>query len=208
MWVTQKSNLGNDVTKLDSIIHHFFKTKAAKNLIKPFISTVNLKVTYTIPQNKNQETTMATFSTVTASGLLGPVLALNGWTFIIEGLMYATRIPTFQRLQIGFDPNIPSEQVNAKIPPSVRWKADNYNHLTEQPTQFYAVALSLAIIHGTLGTAEKTDVMLAWSYVGVRILHSFVQCTSNNVMRRFSVFLFSSGILATMTARAAALLWK
>lgn len=151
---------------------------------------------------------MTTFSTVTASGLLGPVIALNGWTFIIEGWMYATRIPAFQKHNVGFDPKVPIEQVNNEIPPSVRWKADNYNHLAEQPTQFYAVALALALIHGTRGSAEKTDVMLAWSYVGVRVLHSLVQCTTNNVMRRFSVFLISSGILATMTARTAAMLWK
>jgi hypothetical protein len=38
------------------------------------------------------------------------------------------------------------QEFNAKIPAPVRWKADNYNHLLEQPTQFYAIALTLALL--------------------------------------------------------------
>lgn len=149
---------------------------------------------------------MATLSTVTASGLLGPVIALNGWTFVMEVWMYATRIPAFRRLKIR-DNKSTIEQINTRIPPSVRWKADNYNHLTEQPTQFYAVALALAIIHGTRGTAEGTDVTLAWWYVGMRVAHSLVHSTTNHIMTRFSIFLFSSGVLGAMTVRAAGMLW-
>jgi hypothetical protein len=149
---------------------------------------------------------MATLSTITSSGLLGPVIALNGWTFVMEVWMYATRIPAFRRLG-ALDNKATIEQINTKIPASVRWKADNYNHLSEQPTQFYAVALALAIIHGTRGTAEGLDVKLAWGYVGLRVLHSFIHVTTNKVMRRFTVFLVSSGVLATMTVRAARMLF-
>ncbi|KAK2761332.1 hypothetical protein FQN54_001854 [Arachnomyces sp. PD_36] len=151
---------------------------------------------------------MATLSTITASGLLGPVVALNGWTFVVELWMYATRIPAFNKYKVSLDGTQTLEQMNAKIPPSVRWKADNYNHLTEQPTQFYAVALALAIIHGTRGTSDALDTKLAWAYVGARVVHSLIQCTTNVVMRRFGVFALSSGILAGMTARAASLLWS
>ncbi|KAK2750616.1 hypothetical protein FQN57_002687 [Myotisia sp. PD_48] len=140
------------------------------------------------------------------SGLLGPVIALNGWTFAMEAWMYATRIPAIKKYKIAMTPNNASEEMNTKIPPSVRWKADNYNHLFEQPTQFYAVALALAVLHGKTG-APSLDSKLAWAYVGLRVAHSLVQSTTNNIMRRFGLFLMSSGVLAVMTARAARLVF-
>lgn len=48
--------------------------------------------------------------------------------------------------------------MNSHIPPSVRWKADNYNHLLEQPTNFYAVVLALQY----LGVQDPLTVGLAW----------------------------------------------
>jgi MAPEG family len=47
----------------------------------------------------------------------------------------------------------------------VRWKADNYNNLMEQPTLFYAVTLALAL----LGAGEGLNTGLAWLYVGLRV---------------------------------------
>src|SRR3546814_15700819 len=44
------------------------------------------------------------------------------------------------------------------LPAEVQWKAHNYNHLMEQPTVFYAVALALAI--GGLGGGLNTQI--AW----------------------------------------------
>lgn len=113
----------------------------------------------------------------------------------------------------GIDPTKTSaftkEEFNAKIPPHARWPADNYNHLMEQPTQFYAISLVLAFLasHGQAGEAgasvTKTDVHLAWAYVGIRVVHSLVHCLGNNIMRRFSIFLVSSAVLVAMTIRAA-----
>ena len=34
--------------------------------------------------------------------------------------------------------------------------------------------------------------MLAWAYVGIRVLHSLVQATSNKVMLRFPLFVLSA----------------
>jgi len=145
-------------------------------------------------------------SPLKTSGLLAPVIALNGWTFAMEIWMFSTRIPVLQRLQATSDNASTIEQLNAKIPAPVRWKADNYNNLMQQPTQFYAVALALAIARA--GRNEATEVRLAWAYVALRILHSLVQCTTNNVSRRFALFATSSAVLAAMTGRAAQLLWK
>ncbi|KKK22185.1 hypothetical protein P175DRAFT_0501094 [Aspergillus ochraceoroseus IBT 24754] len=137
--------------------------------------------------------------------LLRPVIALNGWTFVVEGWMYATRIPVFRKLKVASDNTVTKSDLDQKTPATVRWKADNFNNLLEQPTQFYAVALILAFARR--GEDNRIDNTLAWTYVGVRVLHSLVHCTSNKVRRRFSLFVISSGILAAMTVRAACLVF-
>ena len=66
------------------------------------------------------------------------------------------------------------------IPPKAQWPADNYNHLMEQPTLFYAIALVLAM----LGAGGGVNLMIAWAYVAFRIVHSIVQATFNRVIIR------------------------
>lgn len=115
--------------------------------------------------------------------------------------LYATRIPAISRNRIVYDPRRPAEEFHARLPPEVRWKADNYNNLMEQPTLFYAVALTLAL----LGAGSALDAGLAWAYVGLRIAHSLVQATVNVVMVRFSLFMAATIVLLAMTLRAASI---
>ena len=138
---------------------------------------------------------------ITASGLLGPVIALNAWSFAMEIWMYATMIPVLSKAKITNTAT--KSQVDAVMPAQVRWKRDNYNHLMEQPTQFYAVALTLALLRG--GQKEGNEVLLAWLYTGTRIVHSLVHTTSNVLMVRFTLFVTSSILLGLMTAKAAVL---
>jgi len=125
--------------------------------------------------------------------LLKPVFALVGWTFAMEGWMYATRLPAMTQYKIKTDPTFSKEKLNNQIPPHVRWKADNYDHLHEAPTRFYAVALGLALYASTSPAALTTGFMateakLAWAYVTLRVAHSLVQATSNTIMVRFALF--------------------
>jgi hypothetical protein len=144
-----------------------------------------------------------TLPTTISTSLLAPVIALNVWTFTMESWMYATRIPAVTKYKVKLDPSNTLESFNSQLPAHVRWKADNYNHLLEQPTQFYAVALTLALLGaGKGGIRESWDVRLAWAYVGLRVAHSFVQAVSNPVMTRFKVFVTSSFVLLGLTARA------
>ncbi|EAA59450.1 hypothetical protein AN3979.2 [Aspergillus nidulans FGSC A4] len=99
-------------------------------------------------------------SSIIIPSLLRPILALNGWTLIMEIWMYATRVPAISRMRTPIDSTTTREEMNRNIPASVRWKADNFNNLLEQPTQFYAVTLALAIAHR--GVDDPTDLKLAW----------------------------------------------
>ncbi|KAL3483995.1 membrane-associated, eicosanoid/glutathione metabolism protein [Aspergillus germanicus] len=148
-------------------------------------------------------------STTQIPALLQPIIALNGWTFAMELWMYATRIPVFSRLNIAADNTKIRADIDRQTPAPVRWKADNYNNLFEQPTQFYAIALVLAIARRAAGEAgdNSLDVKLAWGYVALRIVHSLTHATTNNIMRRFALYVASSGVVAALGVRAAMLVF-
>jgi hypothetical protein len=131
------------------------------------------------------------------NAILAPLVALVLWSFVMWVWLYATRLPAMFRARIKYDPNRPSGEFSAQLPPSVRWKADNYNHLMEQPTLFYAVVLALAV----LGAGTGFNVTLAWLYVGLRIVHSFIQALVNIVEWRFFVFSAASIVLLILAIR-------
>src|SRR6185503_16725533 len=132
------------------------------------------------------------------SPILAPLMALILWSFVMLAWLYATRIPAIRKAKIPMDPRRSKQELMAQIPAQVRWKADNYNHLMEQPTLFYAVALALAFV-GEGGGANAT---LAWLYVALRVAHSFVQATVNVILLRFAIFMASSIVLLVLAIRA------
>ncbi len=128
--------------------------------------------------------------------MLLPILTLIAWTMIMWTWMYATRIPAMQKAKI--DPQAAAKPGSLDVlPPNVRQIADNYNHLHEQPTLFYALALTAHV--GNL--ADGVAIWLAWGYVGLRVLHSLVQATVNLVTLRFGVFALASLVLITLCAK-------
>lgn len=129
--------------------------------------------------------------------LLTPILLLVSWTLVMWLWMYATRLPAMSK--VGVDPQDAQHpgSLNA-LPSEVRRIADNYNHLHEQPTIFYALAVYCHLV----GMTDPTTVMLAWGYVGARVLHSLVQATINKVVLRFSLFAIGSILLIVMAVRA------
>ena len=135
--------------------------------------------------------------------MLAPVIALVLWTFVVWGWMYATRIPAIVKSKMVLDPQAPRGEQMSQLPANVRWKADNYNHLMEQPTLFYAVGLALAVA----GDATSLSLGLAWAYVGLRVVHSLVQALVNIIQVRFALFGISSLVLLALTVRAALLVF-
>lgn len=132
--------------------------------------------------------------------ILKPVVALLAWTMVMWVWMYATRIPAMLKAGIDAKGMVGSTgaSLRAQLPDTVSWKADNYNHLHEAPTLFYAVALVLAIT----GTGDGMNTTIAWAYVAFRVLHSIVQSTWNKVAVRFTLFAFSSLALMALILHA------
>jgi hypothetical protein len=139
-----------------------------------------------------------------STAILAPVTALLILSCIMWAWMYLTRIPAVRRAGMKLDPDIPKGVQMAELPARVRWKADNYNHLLEQPTLFYAVAFTLAL----LGAGEGLNLTLAWAYVVLRVAHSLHQALWNKIEIRFVLFLLSSLVLVALVARAAMLVWS
>jgi hypothetical protein len=128
------------------------------------------------------------------ANILSPALALICWTLLVWAWMYALRIPAMTKA--GIDPDEAKHPGSLSgLPTSVRAVADNYNHLHEQPTVFYALVFYTQLA----GNAGALTVNLAWAYVLLRIAHSLVQNLGNKVMIRFSVFALSSLTLVALT---------
>jgi len=130
------------------------------------------------------------------SSLLTPMLALVCWSLAMLVWMYATRIPAIRKA--GIDPaRVQEPSALDALPLSVRQVGYNYNHLMEQPTIFYA----LVVYSYLAGQQNALNLILAWLYVALRMVHSLVQATVNVVLVRFGVFMAGSLVLAVLAAR-------
>jgi hypothetical protein len=134
--------------------------------------------------------------------MLRPVIALVLWTFVMWIWMYATRLPAIRRAGMKLDPSRPRGEQMAELPAEVRWKADNYNHLFEQPTVFYPVVIIAALVPAS----GSIELGLAWTYVAFRVAHSVLQATVNKIEVRFALFFLSSLVLLGLVVRTALLL--
>jgi len=134
------------------------------------------------------------------SEILAPVVALVAWTLVMLVWMLALRIPAMSKAGVDLGKLVGSKGSDADriLPAEAQWKAHNYNHLHEQPTLFYAIALALAL----LGQGHGLNLWLAWAYVLLRIAHSLVQATFNKVSVRFLLFLLSTLVLVALTLHA------
>lgn len=136
------------------------------------------------------------------SPILAPVVALVAWTLVMMVWMVATRLPAMKRAGIDLRTRVGGRGQNLEgvLPDEVNWKAHNYAHLMEQPTIFYAVALTLAL----MDIGGGINLWLAWGYVGFRVVHSLVQATYNRVLHRTTLFGLASLCLLGLTVHAAA----
>ena len=137
------------------------------------------------------------------SPILASVVALIAWTLVVMLWMVVARFGEFKRLGITLD-NIPpgsrGADLEGRAEPRAQWKSHNYSHLVEQPTLFYAIALTLAL----LDMGDGINLWLAWGYVAFRIIHSLIQATVNIVKYRLPVFVLATLCLIGLTVHAGA----
>lgn len=134
--------------------------------------------------------------------MLAPAAVLVVWSIVMLVWMARTRFAAFARQGVDVKtvkPGGRGQNLEGVLPDEVNWKAHNYAHLMEQPTIFYATVVILAMMG-----AGMVDVMLAWAYVAIRIVHSIWQATVNRLPVRIQLFTLSTICLAILAVRAVA----
>lgn len=131
--------------------------------------------------------------------MLAPAAVLVAWTLIMLVWMAATRLPALSKIggMKNAKPGGRGQNLEGVIDDRINWKSHNYSHLAEQPTLFYAVSLIIAILG-----AHPHDVLFAWVYVALRIVHSLWQALVNVVSIRFLLFMLATLALVVLTVRA------
>jgi hypothetical protein len=138
-----------------------------------------------------------------AAAILQPVFVVGLLTVVMTIWMIATRVPAMSKRGIDAQEAQTTSNLHGLLPPELMRISNNYNHLFEQPTLFYAVALSIAV----LGHVDALNVGCAWVYAILRIVHSGVQATVDIVAIRFGLFLLSWIALGIMLVREALVLF-
>ena len=132
--------------------------------------------------------------------ILQHVLFMGALTTLMLIWMYATRLPASMVLKqkgTNLQDLAHPSALGGVFPSKVERVADNYNHLWEQPTLFYAIVFVIWAQNHT----DQLYLNLAWTYCLTRLLHSIVQGTVNHVWARFSLFILSWCILISMLLR-------
>ena len=123
--------------------------------------------------------------------ILDPLLSLLAWSGLIVAILLWTRIPVVIKQWGNLQFAKHSDELRPKMSAKFRYITENYNHIFEQPTLFYAVLIYIQLAD----TANQTNISLTWAYVSLRAIHSVIQLTNNNVSWRAASFATSSLIL-------------
>lgn len=131
--------------------------------------------------------------------ILAPAAVLVVWSIIMLFWLAGVRLPAMKQagIDMGARPGGRGQDLEGQLDPRINWPAHNYSHLMEQPTVFYAAIAILAIMG-----PGATDVLAAWIYVALRIVHSIWQSTVNKVPVRFLLFIAATIALLFLGIRA------
>ena len=131
--------------------------------------------------------------------MLAPAAVLIAWSLVMLYWLGSTRLSAMKKTMGGIGKAKPGgrgQDLEGVLDERVNWKAHNYAHLMEQPTLFYAASVIIALLGATAG-----DVLAAWLYVAIRIVHSIWQATVNVVTIRFLLFNLSTFALIYLAVR-------
>lgn len=124
-----------------------------------------------------------------STAILGPVFGLVAWTFVVLMLLPVARFRS------AFKGDVTAEDFkfgeSERVPGAVSIPNRNYMNLLEMPMLFYVGC----IVFYTVGSLGAASLPLAWSYVGLRVVHSLIHLTYNNVMHRLTAFALSNFVL-------------
>lgn len=124
-----------------------------------------------------------------------PVTALALWTLAVLLL-----IP-YKRFRAAFAKQVTAADFrygeSASVPVDVSLPNRNMMNLLEIPVLFYVLCVSLFVTN----YVDPVFMQGAWLYLGLRMAHSVVHLSYNNVMHRLALFAASNVVLTLMWVR-------
>ena len=133
--------------------------------------------------------------------VFGPVFALAFWTFIVLNVL------GFRRIRAGRQRRVKPEDFKLgesdQVPEQVRLANRNYMNLLELPVLFYVVSLTVFVT----GAVTSVIVATSWFFVLLRVAHSIIHITTNNVLLRLYVFVAGNTALLVLWLLAAHTIW-
>lgn len=127
-----------------------------------------------------------------------PFFAVIMLTLVVWVLMYSRRLRFLHSNKIDLRTVNTPDRAALIIPDRVAFPAHNLRNLFEAPAIFYAVCLYLYVTE----SVDQVYVIAAWLFFALRVVHSLIHCTSNNVFRRFLAYFLSAIVLWIMVLRA------
>lgn len=132
---------------------------------------------------------------MSASSILWPVLAHVGWVVVLYAWLTMARWQAVRRGEVDYS----AFEFNREEPPAVARIRLNLANQFEWPVVFYALAVLLI----ALGKVTMFDVVAAWVFVVGRVIHSLVQCLTDNVPLRGNVFMINFLAVAAIAGHVA-----
>ena len=127
--------------------------------------------------------------------ILLPMVALAGLTFLVLLLIPLARFRAAARGEVNAGDFRFGE--SARVPGKVSLPNRNLMNLLELPLLFYVACLAFYVTN----TVDRTALVLAWLYVGLRVVHSAIHLSYNNVFHRLSAFAASCIVLVALWIR-------
>lgn len=125
--------------------------------------------------------------------ILWPTFALVGLMFIVYLMMFVKRFGHI-RANPPKDADLATGEAALRYFEPVEMPANNYRNLFEMPVLYFALVPLLLIT----GHDSLTQMVLAWVYVGLRYVHSFVHIGPKKVPVRALLFSLSALVLLAM----------
>jgi hypothetical protein len=130
-----------------------------------------------------------------AARILFPMIALVALTFVVLLLVPYARFRAAARRRVTAADFLYGESAN--VPGDVSLPNRNLINLLELPVLFYVGCLALYVTD----TVDTLALVLAWAYVSLRIVHSLIHLTYNNVFHRLGAFAASNVLLVALWVR-------
>ena len=129
--------------------------------------------------------------------ILLPMLGMITLSGLMIAALFFSRAPSIIKHWGNLQHAKHSDNLRPNLPDRMRYITDNHNHLFEQPTLFYAIVIYIYLVKN----ADDLHIQLAWGYVILRVLHSAIHLTTNNVSWRAVIFIMSGFCLLAMITR-------